>query len=112
DFLRQVLGERPVTPYEAEHVVVDRGLVGSQDERERTLVTSLRLPQYPEIRLGQRQGPRSIDGNAAICTHPKWANCRGFAPSSVKVFLARGKRSRSEPGHRARRRRGGSRPRR
>jgi hypothetical protein len=34
----------------------------------------LRLPQYAEIRLGQGQGSRSIDGNATICTRPKWAN--------------------------------------
>jgi len=53
DLLRQILGERPVSAYEAEHVVEDGRLVGTQDEREGSLVTPLRFPQNAEIRLGQ-----------------------------------------------------------
>src|SRR5829696_8001439 len=54
DLLRQVLGERSVSD-EAEHVVVDRNLVGAQNQREGTLIAPLGLPQYAEIRLSQRQ---------------------------------------------------------
>jgi hypothetical protein len=52
DLLRQILGERPVSAYEPEHVVEDGRLVSAQDEREGSLVTPLRLPQDAEIRLG------------------------------------------------------------
>ena len=55
DLLRQVLGERAVAD-EPQHVVEDRHLVGAHDDRERAFVTTLCLPQDPEVRLRQRQG--------------------------------------------------------
>ena len=54
DFLRQILGERPV-PDEPQDVVVDRHLVGAHDDREGAFITTLCLPQDPEVRLWQRQ---------------------------------------------------------
>ena len=44
DLLGQVLGERPVAD-EAQHVVEDRHLIRAHDDRERTLVAALGLPE-------------------------------------------------------------------
>jgi len=43
DFLRQVLCERPVAAHEPEHVVEDWRFVGTEDQRERSFVSALRL---------------------------------------------------------------------
>jgi len=59
DFLRQILCERSVTD-EPKHVVEDRKLIRTDDERESSLISSLGLPQDAEIRLGQRQVGGSI----------------------------------------------------
>ena len=59
DFLRQILGKRAVAD-EPKHVVENGKLVGTDDERESSLISSLGLPQDAEIRLGQRQVGRSI----------------------------------------------------
>ena len=50
DFLSQVLCQRPVAD-EAQDIVEDRHLVGTDDERERPLVAFLCLPQDAKIRL-------------------------------------------------------------
>src|SRR5439155_19253669 len=55
DLLRQILGERAVADH-AQDVVVNRNLVGADNEREGSFIAPLRLPQYAMIRLGQRQG--------------------------------------------------------
>ena len=55
DLLREVLGERPVADH-AQDIVVDRELVGADDNREGAFIASLRLPQDAVIGLGQRQG--------------------------------------------------------
>ena len=57
--LRQVLGEAAVAD-EPQHVVVDRLLVRPDDERERSLVTTLSLAEHPGIGLRQGQCAASI----------------------------------------------------
>ena len=59
DLLRQILGQRPVAD-EAENVVVDRPLVGPNDDGERPLVAALGFPEDPEIRLFERQCAASV----------------------------------------------------
>ena len=54
DLLRQILGERAVAD-QAQDVVVDRHLVGADDDREGAFITTLCLPQDSEVRLWQRQ---------------------------------------------------------
>jgi len=54
DLLRQILGERAVSD-QPQDVVVDRHLVGADDDREGAFITTLCLPQDPEVRLWQRQ---------------------------------------------------------
>ena len=61
DLLRQILGERPVAD-EPQDVVVDRHLVRAHDDREGALITTLCLPQDPEVRLWQRQESLMIPG--------------------------------------------------
>ena len=58
--LRQVLRERLVAVRQPQDVVVDRRLVRAEDDRERTLVTPLGLPEDGQIWLWERQESRSI----------------------------------------------------
>ena len=58
DLLRQVLGERLVAVRQAKDVVVDRRLVRAQDDRERTLVTPLGLPEdRQDLAVGATREP-------------------------------------------------------
>jgi hypothetical protein len=52
DLLRQVLGQRAVPADEPEDVVEDGGLVGAEDEGERSLVSALRLSKDAWVGLG------------------------------------------------------------
>ena len=84
DFLGQILGERAVADH-AQDVVVDRHLVSADDDRESAFIAPLRLPQDAVIRLGQRQGGRSIDRKFTGIV-------RDFCRSSVGGCLSRGER--------------------
>ena len=50
DLLRQILGQRAIAD-KPQHIVEDRNLIGTDDERERPLVAFLCLPQDAKIRL-------------------------------------------------------------
>ena len=65
DLLRQILRHGAVAD-EPEHVVEHGQLVRANDERERSLISSLSLPQDAEIRLGQRQVRGSIASETGI----------------------------------------------
>ena len=67
DLLRQILGERAVAD-EPQDVVVDRPLVGPNDDRERSLVAALCFPKDPEVGLLECQGAASIQPIAACIT--------------------------------------------
>src|SRR5439155_18510934 len=77
NFLREVFGEAAVAVHEAEDVVEDGRFVRSQDQRKRSLVSSLRLPQDARVRLGEAQGWASIERKLLMC--------RDFVPTSVRV---------------------------
>ena len=66
DLLRQILCQGAVAR-QPQHVVEDRPLVGPHDDRERTLVTALGLPEDTEVRLWERheggEYRASLEGN-------------------------------------------------
>ena len=102
DLLRQILGERLVAVRQAEHVVVDRRLVGAQDDRERTLVAPLGLPEDGQIWLWERQESRSIDPFPAESIRLT-CDLRGLHPSFPAAARFPGNRAPSAPDRPARR---------